>query len=160
MKTRDAQMPDAPEISVFLQQLTALGKRTLPSDEDFVRNNYIAHKDNIRCTVVEDEDGTLLGLQILKRASEGNPYGVTPGWGMIGTHVRPDAARRGVGRALFSATLKAAQEAGLVKVDATIGATNTEALSYYEAMGFRTYREIEGRVCKCLDLSPSPSATG
>ncbi len=46
---------------------------------------------------------------------KGNPYEVEPGWGVIGTHVSPPAARRGVGTALFAASRR-------------------------EAMGFRTYR--------------------
>lgn len=153
MKTRPAVMSDADEISAFLQDLARLGKRTLPSDAEFVQTTYIDHPDNIRCTVAQDTDGRLLGLQILKRASEGNAYGVTPGWGIIGTHVRPDAARRGVGKALFAATHDAAIKAGLQKIDATIGANNPEGLAYYEAIGFRTYDTLEDRVRKCLELT-------
>ncbi|AEV37900.1 GCN5-related N-acetyltransferase [Pseudovibrio sp. FO-BEG1] len=153
MKVREAVLADAAEVSGFLQELAALGKRSLPSDEEYVRSNYISHADRIRCSVVEDEDGSLLGLQILKRASEGNPYGVTPGWGIIGTHVRPSAARRGVGRVLFASTLEAAQGAGLGKIDATIGASNPEGLGYYEAIGFRTYKTSETSISKCLEVS-------
>ncbi len=153
MKVREAVVADAEEISIFLQELAALGKRNLPSDETYVRSHYIVHADNIRCSVVEDVDGTLLGLQILKRASAGNDYGVIPGWGIIGTHVRPGAGRRGVGRALFTATLDAARKAGLEKIDATIGSSNLEGLGYYEAIGFRTYKTNEGSVSKCFELT-------
>jgi GNAT superfamily N-acetyltransferase len=131
MKVRDAVMADASGISGFLEELASLGKRNLPSDADYVRTHYIGHADKIQCAVVEDEDGTLLGLQILKIASEGNPYGIDVGWGIIGTHVKPSAARRGVGKALFSATHKAAIDAGLSRIDATIGATNLEGISCY-----------------------------
>ena len=150
-------MADTAEISAFLQELTALGKRTMPSDEDYVRTHYITHPNNILCTVAVDEDGSLLGLQILKIASQDNVYGVTPGWGIIGTHVAPNAARRGVGRTLFAATLVAAINAGLQKIDATIGAANDQALGYYEAMGFRTYKTTNDRVCKCYTLNPNRS---
>lgn len=153
MKVREAVLGDAEEISGFLQELAALGKRSLPSDAAYVGSHYIAHADNIRCSVVEDVDGTLLGLQILKRASEGNAYGVTPGWGIIGTHVCPSAGRRGVGRALFAATLEAAQRARLERIDATIGAANPEGLGYYEAIGFRTYKTSVNSVSKCLELT-------
>ncbi|SFK73977.1 Ribosomal protein S18 acetylase RimI [Pseudovibrio ascidiaceicola] len=153
MKVREAVLADAQEISGFLQELATLGKRSLPSDEAYVRAHYIAHADNIRCSVVEDVDGALLGLQILKRASQDNAYGVTPGWGIIGTHVQPSAGRRGVGRALFAATLEAARKAGLEKIDATIGASNPEGLGYYEAIGFRTYKTNESSVSKCLELA-------
>lgn len=153
MKTREAVLDDAAEISGFLQELVALGKRKLPSDEEFVRSQYISHADNIRCTLVEDEDGTILGLQILKRASAGNKYDLPVGWGIIGTHVRASAARRGVGRMLFAVTLEAAKKAGLEKIDARIGASNPEALGYYESIGFCSYKTSADVVNKCLDLS-------
>lgn len=153
MIVRQAVMDDASEISLFLEQLSSLGTRSLPSDPDFVRASYIAHPDNIQCAVVEDDDGTILGLQILKIAVKGNAYGVTVGWGIIGTHVKPDAARRGVGKTLFPATHKAAMDAGLKMIDATISATNVGALSYYESIGFRTYRTPDGKVCKCFEVS-------
>lgn len=150
MKVRAATPADAQEISAFLKELTAIGKRTRPDSAEFVRDNYIQHSDNIRCSVVEDEDGSLLGLQALKRASKDNPYDVTPGWGIIGTHVRPSAARRGVGKALFAATKQAAQDAGLEKIDATIGANNPEGLAYYESIGFKTYKTTQSSVSKCF----------
>lgn len=154
MKVREARVSDVAEISIFLQELTDIGQRTLPSDQDFVLSNYIEHPDNIQCAVAQDDNGALLGLQILKRATEGNPYGVQVGWGVIGTHVRPSAARRGVGKALFTATKRAAHNSDLQKIDATIGATNASGLAYYGAMGFRTYKMLDGRVCKCFELDP------
>ncbi len=154
MKVRQAVMGDASEISLFLEQLASLGKRSIPSDPDFVRTHYIEHTDNIQCAVAEDEDGTILGLQILKIASEGNTYGVDVGWGIIGTHVKPDAARRGVGKTLFVATRKVAIDAGLKRIDATIAATNSDGISYYAALGFRTYRTPDGKICKYFEVAP------
>lgn len=139
---------DAEEISIYLQQLAALGKRDIGSDAAYVLENYVHHDDIIRCSVAEGEEGKILGLQVLKLAVAGNSYGVTPGWGMIGTHVHPDAAGRGVGRALFGVTRQAAMDAGLHQIDATIGAKNAEGLAYYEAMGFRTYRGADDKIRK------------
>jgi GNAT superfamily N-acetyltransferase len=153
MKIRQAVLDDALEISSFLEQLASLGKRNLPSDPDFVRSHYIAHPDTIQCAVAQDEDGTLLGLQILKIASEGNVYGVDVGWGIIGTHVKPSKARQGVGKTLFAATLQAAKEAGLSRIDATIGATNFDGISYYDAIGFDTYRTPDSKICKCFKVT-------
>lgn len=147
MIIRDATHADVTQVSAFLTRLMDMGKRTNGSDPDFVLDRYINAADNIKTTLAED-NGVVLGFQSLKRATEGNIYGVTPGWGIVGTHVNPDAARRGVGKALFPVTLQAAKAHGLVKIDATIGAGNTEGLGYYEAMGFRTYRTPEGKVCK------------
>ena len=153
MRVREAVPTDAPGISAFLQVLAARGKRTLPSDADYVSSHYIANPNRIQCAVAEGDDGTLLGLQILLHAAEDNPYGVTPGWGMIGTHVRPDAARQGVGKALFAATRAAAERAGLQKIDAMIGADNAEGLAYYGAMGFQTYRTQDNAVCKVFGVT-------
>ena len=152
MRIRQARQEDAGEISGFLQQLQALGKRSMPSDEGFVLDHYIMHPDALSCAVAEDEGGALIGLQSLKRASRDNPYGVTPGWGIIGTHVKPGEERRGVGRALFASTLEAAQAAGLKKIDASMAARSAEALGFYEALGFQTYRTTESQVCKCFDV--------
>ena len=73
-------------------------------------------------------------------------------WGIIGTHVKLDAARRGVGKTLFVATHKAAIDSGLKRIDATIAATNADGLFYYDAVGFRTYRTPDGKVCKCFEV--------
>ncbi|MEM9523909.1 MAG: GNAT family N-acetyltransferase [Pseudomonadota bacterium] len=138
-------------MSAFLKELTASGKRTRPDDEIFVRTYYIEDSGKICCSVAED-DGIVLGFQSLKRAELGNEWGVEHGWGIIGTHIRPSAARRGVARALFSVSRMAAKNAGIASIDATIAATNPEALAYYEAMGFRTYRTSEGVICKRFDV--------
>ena len=67
-------------------------------------------------------------------------------------NIRPDAARRGVGKALFAASLQAARSAKLLAIDATIGEDNQPALAYYEALGFRDYRRITDCVCKAYWL--------
>ena len=152
MKVRQANIGDAAEIAGFLEELARLGKRNIPSDQDFVRTTYIDNADNICCLVAVDDNGEILGVQVLKLATPGNDYGVTPGWGIIGTHVKASAARRGVGRALFTATRSAAAGAGLKKIDATIGAGNAEGLAYYEAVGFYTHEKVNGRVSKCFDV--------
>lgn len=152
MKIRPASQNDAEGMSLFLQQLAAIGKRTRPSDPEFVRTNYIENSDSVQCIVAEDDDGTILGFQSLKLAREGNIYGVTTGWGIIGTHVNPHAARRGIGRALFAATRLAAQQAGLRQIDASIDEKNHDGLAYYDAIGFRTYRTPDGMICKCYDM--------
>ncbi|UYV37897.1 GNAT family N-acetyltransferase [Rhodobacteraceae bacterium D3-12] len=155
MNVREAELGDVEQISDLLQELTRLGKRTRPDDADFVRENYVLGPHNIRCSVAEDA-GVVLGIQILSRAQAGNQWGIEPGWGIIGTHTRAAAVRRGVGRALFEASLDAAKSAGVEKIDASIGADNHEGLGYYAAMGFETYRSPQGRVCKVYDVAGGP----
>ena len=158
MQIRQAVEADVIELSHLLGALAAAGKRSLPYDEEFVRTRYVAHPDNIACHVAVDVNGDLLGMQVLMRAAEGNAYGVPAGWGIIGTHVGLHAARRGVGKALFARTHAAAQAAGLPKIDATMGADNSEALGYYNAMGFQSYRSHAGKVSKAFDLAARAGA--
>lgn len=55
---------------------------------------------------------------------------------------------------LFRASRDAALAAGLPRIDATIDVGNEGALRYYEAIGFRTYREGSGKIHKAFDTSP------
>ncbi len=149
---RRATPADVPALSRLLQELVAAGKRRARTDETFVLSHYVANPDGISCFVAEESGGALLGLQSMKRTTEGNAYGTPAGWGFIGTHVSPNAARRGVGSGLFRATREAAQAAGVPAIEAYIGAGNSEGQAYYEAMGFHTWRIPEGALCKRFDL--------
>ena len=93
-----------------------------------------------------------MGFQSLKRAWPDNPYDVVEGWGIIGTHIHPDVKRTGLGRSLWTATLAAAQEAGLRHIDATIGADSEPALAYYRSLGFTPYRTGDGTIPHRFDL--------
>ena len=150
--TRRAEAADAEGMGQVLEALLAAGRRQKPGDAVFALANYIDHPDQIATLLAVDPSGRILGFQSLKRAAPGNALGVTPGWGIIGTHVHPGAVRRGVGRVLFAPTRRAAEAAGLGRVEATIGKANASALAYYGAMGFETWREGEGLVRKVLRL--------
>jgi|SRR5579884_1568935 len=152
MKVREAHAFDAHGMSKVLQELIATGQRTKSGDADFVLSHYIEHPDRIRCSIACDEEKGIVGFQSLKIAARGNPYGTPVGWGIIGTHVRPSAARCGVATALFAQSFKAARERGLPSIEAFIGEQNSAALAYYERMGFRTYRQGEGVICKAFHL--------
>lgn len=158
IEVREATVDDAQAIGAVLDALVAAGKRSKRSDAAFALAHYVTDPERIRCSVAVGENGTIVGFQSLKHAREGNPYDTPVGWGIIGTHVRPSAAGRGVGRALFVASLEAARAAGIEKIEAFIGAGNAEGLGYYERMGFRTYREPDGVVAKAFDVPPKPHA--
>lgn len=127
------------------------GLRAAPVDVALVRERYLGAEHRVALTVVE-QDGHVVGFQSLKRAWPGNPYGVADGWGIIGTHIRPDVGRQGLGRRLFAESLRAAQAAGLQHIDATIGADNPPALAYYAAMGFVPYRTGDGAIPHRFDV--------
>ncbi|MCS5497308.1 GNAT family N-acetyltransferase [Cnuibacter physcomitrellae] len=135
IELRPAREADAAGMVEVQNAIHAAGLRAHPVDEDFVRERYLAVEHTVACTVAE-EDGRILGFQSLKRSWPDNPYGVPEGWGIIGTHIRPDAGRRGLGRRLFAVSRSAAEAAGLHHIDASIGADNAGALAYYAAMGF------------------------
>ena len=148
---RPATDRDAEGISEVLQDLVQAGKRRKDSNAGFALTHYIRHPDQISCTVACDEDGCILGFQSLKLAVKNNPYGAPVGWGVIGTHIRTSAARRGVGRALFRETMAVARAADLPAIDATISVSNAEGLAYYGAMGFSEYRRQPGAISKCFE---------
>ncbi|RJS91846.1 GNAT family N-acetyltransferase [Salinisphaera sp. Q1T1-3] len=150
----------ATDISALVDVLAAIidaTGRDRPHDADFVRQRYFDHPDQRACVVAVNEQDRALGFQALKYASVDNDYDVTPGWGIIGTHIHPAAHRRGVGRALFEATQEAARRHALPTIDATIGADNQTGLAYYEAMGFRTYQRDARVVRKRFDLQSAPA---
>jgi ribosomal protein S18 acetylase RimI-like enzyme len=152
MKTRPAMSDDAEGMAAVQNEIFAAGLRKTPTDKATIMAAYIDPEDRIQCVVAEDDDGRILGFQSLRLAKVGNPWDVAEGWGIIGTHVSPLAARRGVGSALFRDTLRAAREFGLRNIDASIGADNMLGQAYYEAMGFQTYRTPNGLVCKAFYL--------
>ena len=154
MKVRCAIATDAQGMGAVLTEILIMKGSDRASDAEYVRSFYIEHPDNIQCTVAVSDDETILGFQSLKLAKAGNIYDVSPGWGIIGTYVKLDAGRRGIGAALFTATTLAARQAGLLKIDATIGSDNDLGLGYYDAMGFQTYREKSSAVCKCYTVHP------
>ena len=148
---RPATPEDAEGMAAVQNAIFAAGLRKTPVDADRMRALYLNHPNTLAATLAV-RDGAVLGFQWLGRAWPGNEYGVAPGWGMIGTHIRPDAGRSGIGRRLFAETLAAAQRAGLAHIDASIGDDNAPAFAYYQAMGFRPYRKSEGRIPHRFDL--------
>jgi ribosomal protein S18 acetylase RimI-like enzyme len=154
---KDAVPADANGMSIVLTEVLLSWASKRPGSPEHVLEHYIQHPDGIRCSVAFDENNKVIGFQSLKMATAGNQFDLPIGWGIIGTYVSLDAGRRGIGRALFAASLAGAKAAGLSNIDATIGETNNLGLGYYEAMGFRTYQTKPGAVCKQLVLSEIPN---
>ncbi len=154
MIVRPASPADSKGMSVILGEILASWNSDRPSSVDHVRAFYVEHPDRIECSVAVSDEGDILGFQALKLAREGSGWNVPPGWGVIGTYVKLGAGRRGVGRELFAATQQAARAASLPSIDATIAETNALGLAYYEAMGFRTYRQQSGMISKVYMVTP------
>jgi len=128
---------DAAELAGLLNEIiraggtTALETELSPQEFDdwFISGQYA-----LACHVAEADD-VLYGFQSLSL------YGDPPrGWADIATFARIAPKRKGVGTALFAATLREARDLGLKAINATIRADNVSGLAYYEKMGFETYR--------------------
>ena len=153
VKFRPARPADAEAMAEVQNAIYRAGLRATPVDVDTILERYLAAEHSVACTVAERES-EVVGFQSLKRAWQGNPYNVPEGWGIIGTHIRPDVGRSGLGRRLFSFSLAAAKAAGLRHIDATVGSDNAPALAYYSAMGFIPYRDGDGTVPHRFDVEP------
>lgn len=135
---RPARPTDAEGMVEVQNAIYRAGLRATSVDVALVRERYLEMEYGVACTVAERE-GRVVGFQSLKRAWPGNPYDVGEGWGIIGTHIHPDAGRSGLGRSLFATSVAAAKAAGLRHIDASVGADNEPALAYYSALGFTPY---------------------
>lgn len=96
---------------------------------------YLKNPRTLICFVACLDDGTLLGFQHV----DTNPK-LPDGWGDIATFAKIDSPVRGIGTALFEATLKEAKSNKLVAINATIRADNASGLGYYSKMGFNDYK--------------------
>ncbi|NVK98977.1 GNAT family N-acetyltransferase [Ruegeria pomeroyi] len=159
MIVRQAGPADAAAMSAVLHPILTGWNSARSGDAETVLTRYIDDPDRLSCAVA-CEGERILGFQSLKLARAGNVYDLPAGWGIIGTYVAGDAGRRGIGRALFTETLAAARRAGLAHIDATIGADNAQGLPYYSALGFQTWRELDGAVGKRFDLSATEQTEG
>lgn len=158
IEIREARDADADDMVEVQNAIHRAGLRESPVDASLIHERYLDPAHRIACTVAV-QDGHVIGFQSLKRAWPGNPYDVAPGWGIIGTHIRPDAGRSGLGRRLWAESLEAARTAGLEHIDATIGADNDPALAYYAAMGFVPYRDNGSSIPHRFDV-PAPADPG
>ena len=148
MHIRAAKAADSAGVSLVLQELVAAGQRSKPADLEFARSHYVEHPDQLMCSVAETDADGIIGLQSLKIATSANAYGTPVGYGIIGTHIRPQFKRLGAGRLLFQHTYEAAKQSNLRAIEACIGPKNETGIAFYEALGFVTYRRFGHSKCK------------
>jgi L-amino acid N-acyltransferase YncA len=140
MHIRKAIPSDAAELADLLNEIiraggtTALETELSPHEFD---DWFISGAYPLACHVAE-AGGMLHGFQSL--SLYGDP---PPGWADIATFARIAPKRKGVGTALFAATLQAARDLGLKTINATIRADNVSGLAYYAKMGFEAYHRVK-----------------
>lgn len=145
---RPARPDDAHAMCDLINPIIADGTTTAhrrPFDRARMIAHYIAPPRLVSCVTVW-EGGRLLGFQMLEGPDpDWTGWGRVPDdWGLIGSFVARDAQGRGVGTAMFAATLDTACAAGVTAIDATIRADNLPGLAYYSRLGFVDYDRVEG----------------
>ena len=129
---RDLRPEHWPEVASIFQAGIDTGnatfETTVPSWEAWDR----AHLPGLR--LVATDDGRLLGWAALSRVSARQCYA---GVAEVSVYVAPDAAGRGVGRALLEALIGRAEGAGIWTIQAGIFPENTASLGLHERCGFR-----------------------
>ncbi len=135
LSIRDVQPGDAGELAALLNAIIARGGTTAleePFDAASLDAAYLTGPD-VHCCVVAVDTATdrLEGFQTLGRRAD-LPAEV----GDIGTFARVDGTQRGIGTALFAATLVRARRLGLARINATIRADNDGGLAFYDKLGF------------------------
>jgi GNAT superfamily N-acetyltransferase len=155
---RPALPSDAAAMTALQNRIIRIGGTTAHQVEhsvEEVRDAYVSGPEVVCCHVAVD--GALTGFQAVERYP-----GLPDGWGDIGTFVDPDVQVKGIGAALFAATVAACRTAGLVAINATIRADNVPGLAYYARIGFVDYAadpgwalddgRVVGRVSRRFDL--------
>jgi ribosomal protein S18 acetylase RimI-like enzyme len=140
---RTVEVADAAALAALLNAIIARGGTTAfetPFEPEILADRYLLGPDVFSACVASTDDGAPpAGFQILVRSTE-----LPDLWGDIGTFTRIGGTQRGVGRALFRHTERAARERGLVALNATIRADNTGGLAYYSKLGFVDYNIRRG----------------
>ena len=146
IKLRPATPADADALAKLLNQIIKTGGTTAhlkPFDAPRILNHYIAPPLAISCTLAEF-GGTIAGFQALEWSDPNwpGPDSLPADWALIASFVDADFQVRGIGKALFTKTRAAAQNAGVRCIDATIRADNQGGLAFYTSLGFTDYSRL------------------
>ncbi|MGB1155087.1 MAG: GNAT family N-acetyltransferase [Paracoccaceae bacterium] len=146
IKLRPATSEDANRLAALLNQIIKTGGTTAhlhPFDRERLLNHYLAPPSAISCFVAE-VGGTIAGFQALEWSDPNwpGPDSLPADWALIASFVDADFQGRGIGKALFTKTLAAAQSAGARCIDATIRADNQGGLAFYTSLGFTDYSRL------------------
>ncbi|OSZ67171.1 GNAT family N-acetyltransferase [Sphingomonas sp. IBVSS1] len=133
LSIRPVTSADAAELAALLNAIIARGGTTAfetPFAPEQLDAAYLTGP-SVHCCFVAEADGQIAGFQTL-----GTQDFLPASIGDIATFSRVGGTQRGVGSALFAATVDRARALGLVAINATIRADNVGGLAYYSRMGF------------------------
>jgi L-amino acid N-acyltransferase YncA len=149
---RRARPEDAPGLAALIQPIVDAGGLTAlqgPLGPESFAPLFETPDPRARVHVAEGPGGRLLGVQWIEPHST-----LPPDVADIATFVDLTAPRRGIGRALFAATLPAARQIGWRRLNAVVPVTNPRGLAYYRAMGFCVIRRESARTILRRGLQP------
>ena len=150
MLVRFAEKSELPAVNLLRKQVNDLhvaGKPEIfkpgfPAElRDFV---YEVFDDPEKGVVVAEQDGAILGFAIVNAVHRPEtPYMKERNYLDVDEFcVAASARRRGVGRVMIDFIRKLAKERGFPRVELNMWEFNQDALAFYEAVGFRTYRRF------------------
>lgn len=159
MIVRAATPADGAQMCALLNEIIEIGGTTAAEDvlSLAVFHAHYFEGEGLVSLFVAEQDGDILGFQKLNRL-EGSKAVAD-----IATFARANNKVKGVGRALFEHTRRAAKDAGFSQINARIRADNVPGMGYYAAMGFDPFDVVKAvplkdgtpvdRMIKRYDLS-------
>ncbi|MBQ2953132.1 MAG: GNAT family N-acetyltransferase [Clostridia bacterium] len=148
MNIRLATQDDLPRVNELRAQVSALHVAGKPEVfrpgfceelQDHVHTLFSAADHAI---LVAEGDGGIVGFACVKLVDRpGSPYRLPQRYLDVDEFGVDEAVRRqGIGRALFDAVRDYARAQGVHRIELNMWEFNREALAFYEAIGFATYR--------------------
>jgi ribosomal protein S18 acetylase RimI-like enzyme len=135
---RRATEADAKAIIAILEGIaseriyTAINR---PWSADQQRQHLLSLSARETIHVAETERDAIVGYQILELWAP--TLASMAHVGQIGTFLRPEWRRRGIGEALFQRAVDFARERGYLKFVIQVRSSNTSAQGFYQRLGFR-----------------------
>ena len=148
MEIRFATEADLPAVNLLRRQvndLHAAGRpETFPAGFGADLRDYLYEifRDPDKDVVVAERDGAVVGFAILHSVRRpATPYMYERRYLDVDEFCVDAAARRqGVGTALMEFVKRTARERGFARLELNMWEFNRDALAFYEAQGFETYR--------------------
>ncbi|MBK5294949.1 MAG: GNAT family N-acetyltransferase [Acidobacteriia bacterium] len=146
-RIRRATGADAEAIAAVLEGVVSERTSTAivkPWSAEEQRRHLLSLTDREAFHVAESGSGEVVGYQSLERYSA-----ILDSMGhvaQLGTFLKPEARGRGVGRALFEASLKFAAAHEFHKFVIQVRASNTGAQTFYKKLGFRECGRLRRQV--------------
>ena len=136
--TRRAIVLDAPDMARLLNEIIEQGSTTAltrPVTGRDITDWMSSDPERSAWSVAVDDHESIVGFQWIAPHAKLPPESCD-----IASFVQIGRTGLGIGSALFSATAKAAKDAGYVWINATIRADNPGGLTYYQSRGFRDWQ--------------------